>query len=241
MRGAHTPARLLALGNSVVMNGIDGRLLSELAPAQAGVAWNLATPGQSLILTRLLLQEAPTGTDTVIIGITVNDLTARVQGVQGGAYQALRMYGYRPEPDTLADCRAAASPEALRLLATPAWRLPFDARWVARSLVDEGARRTFRRNLDLERRDHDLYFPTPFSGRVSERVLDHSVQRHFSRRDACVFTAETTELLRSMRRVGDRQGFDVVFVLMPGILGGPTTQVTASTAISRRVWGTSPT
>ena len=209
------PARVLALGNSVVMNGIDARLLMELAPSRAETAWNLASPGQSLILTRLLLQEVPAVAEIVVVGLTVSDLTTGSQGVQSGAYQALQMYGYRPDPVTLADCRQAASLEAQRLLDTPQWRTPFEARWVARSVVDEGARRLLRRNLDLDRRDRDLYFPTPYTRRVSARILDHSVQRHFVRRDACVFAPQTTELLRSMRRFADGRGFDLVFALMP--------------------------
>lgn len=215
LQDSDRPARVVALGNSVVMNGIDARLLSELAPSRAETAWNLASPGQSLILTRLLLQEIPDGTRAVIVGVTVNDLTTEAQGVQSGAYQALQMYGYRAEPDALSDCRRAASAETWLLLDTPEWRTPFEARWVARSVIDEGARRLLRRNLDLDRRDRDLYFPTPYTRRVSDRVLDHSVQRHFEPRDRCAFTPQTTGLLRSMRRVADRRGFDLLFVLMP--------------------------
>ncbi len=132
---------VLAFGNSVGMGGIDARMLSDLLPPPRPVAWNVASPGATLIRTRLLLQEVPAETETVIVGVSTAELASETHTIPSSVYTALLMYGLRPTAETLAECAGAAPDSVVRLFETPPWRVPFEARWVVRSVIDEGARR----------------------------------------------------------------------------------------------------
>ncbi len=224
LRTSDEPPSLLAFGDSTVMYGLDARLLSELLPPPRPVAWNVASPAAQLVQTRLLLQEVPVETETIIIGVSLAHLASATQTIPSSVYNALLMSGYRPTPETLADCLGAASKDLLHLFETPMWRVPFEARWAVRAALDElarpsprqaseDARRSLRQTREEEYRD--LYFPGPFRRRMPERVLKHQFRRRFHTREDFRIAPKARQLLLSMDALGKSEGYRVVFVVMP--------------------------
>jgi hypothetical protein len=171
-----------------------------------------------------LLQEVPAETETIIIGVSLDHLTSATQTIPRSVYNALLMSGYRPTPETLADCLEAASKEDLHLFETPMWRVPFEARWAVRAALDEVARPSprqargdARRSLWQTREEEyrDLNFPGPFRRRMPEQVLKHQFRRRFYGREEFRIAPKARRLLLSMHALGKSEGYRVVFVVMP--------------------------
>ena len=168
----HSPnshPKVCFFGNSVVMNGIDGGRLSKLLPGQPEV-WNLSSTGQQLFESVLLQQDLPDSTEVVVQGIFANTME-RPPSISRNKYNALVMYGFRPNRQTLEWADRFLPDDSRRYIRASPWQHRFDARWALRSGFDTSLRTLMRRDLTVERAEQDLYYPRAYTRKVDNKAL----------------------------------------------------------------------
>ena len=162
----HEPQGVL-FGNSVAMNGFDTRHLGELL-SDGGEILNLSSTGQTLPESLLYFQELPSSVTRVIQVVTPMTLEKQ-QELRENTYNAFYFYGYRPESAMLEMIRESAGEAVYELLnRSDIWHR-FNGRWVLRQWIDTGVRSILRTDLNLSRSRTDLYYPAPYTRRISSQ------------------------------------------------------------------------
>lgn len=221
---------VVLLGNSTVMAGMDARQLNELLP-ESSHAWNLSTPGQMLPESIMVLNRLGKNVKTVVWGIGLGALTIQGHDIASSKVTQLDLTGFLPW-DELGDlARQAHSPA----LAKYRNSIPFEqslpdackiilrdlhslvaGRWILKDFIDTKLRTVLRKDIDFDRTQNDLYFPT-MTVKVEKDKLKHQLKRFchaYTAEDGQMSDAST--LLISLAADTARQkGIRLLIVLMP--------------------------
>lgn len=208
LRSPNSQPQICFFGNSVVMNGIDGRRLSQSLPGSPKV-WNLASTGQQLWESVLLQQELPGSVEVVIQGVFADTLE-QPPSIPKNKYNTLVMYGFRPNRRTLEWADRFLANEARQYMHAQTFRYRFDTRWAVRSWFDTCVRGLVRRDLTLVRAEEDFYYPRAYTRKVSEKALQVQLQEFISLHPPAEFRPDPqmealiVELAQDYRRRGIR-------------------------------------
>ena len=213
------------------MCGIDTRRLPNPAD-QSGRAINMSTTGQTLLEALLLYQELPDSVTDVVQAVSLDDASSPPE-LPAQKYNALYLYGYRPEPQTIQMARATAA-----LTSTPELPLghsfvaqTFQGRWAVRSMIDTNARMLLRRDLKLGA-GNDLFFPHVYTSRLSpekyERAIAAYITSHRSAPNTGALHPSVREVLNAIHEVCVRGQRRLTFLIPPinPRVQGPTTTAT---------------
>jgi len=157
---------IVIMGNSVVMNGIDGQLMSKNLP-QNPTVWNLSSPGQNLLESILILEEIDFPIQSVIIGILPDMLTKPQINIHKNKLIAYRIYQYRPSDETINIFSSTVDDQTRRLLNQSQWRTVVESRWIVRAYIDNGIMRSILNDLTWERAETDLFYPVAYTKKLS--------------------------------------------------------------------------
>ncbi|HXT16715.1 MAG TPA: hypothetical protein VN706_13840 [Gemmatimonadaceae bacterium] len=211
MRSPGVPPTI-AVGNSVVMNGIDARLLGT-TPAGRPAAWNFATTGQLVSESLVIADALPAEVHRVVLGITIDELTHGAPVVPLNKYLAFLLSGYRPSQELSSLVARDTALDAM--LHTPEWRGALQSRWVFRSVADFYLRSVLRRDLDFERAQSDLYHPAPFTRPVRGDALTHLLQLDAARHATFAPSSAILRQILDMNALLRARGKQFTVVIMP--------------------------
>lgn len=169
---------VVVLGNSIAMCGVDAKTLSA-GLAGTPLAYNLASTGQTALEAQLFAQALPDSVEEVILFVTHRELVTG-DTLDASKYNAFYLGGL----EASAENRAAfveAYPDLAPLLAENAFEQRFRGRWAIRRLIDGGMRQLLRRDLALERANRDLFFPQPYTKRLSDEKREQAIARFLER------------------------------------------------------------
>jgi len=179
VRGATEPLpKIVVLGNSIAMNGVDAKQLSNDL-AGLPVVWNLSSTGQLLIESTLIADELPETVSAVLLTVFTNDLVKEASGVPKSKLIAYLQYGYQPSKSTRNALEKFGSPEVVDLLEKSKWQISLDSRWAIRSAIDISCRSLLRRDLNLSNAETSLFYPTPFTKQQSTDAIESVIARNF--------------------------------------------------------------
>ncbi|MBT8421853.1 MAG: hypothetical protein HKN56_01130 [Gammaproteobacteria bacterium] len=177
MRDLTRTPKIILFGSSVGMAGIDTARITKQLPGQP-LAYNLSSSGQALVEAYLYYQEVPDSVDIVIQMVSAKSLE-REGAINEQKYNAVYMYGYRPNEQTQQVLRTVFPTDMGELLAKSDLQQRFDSRWVVRQMADRFARSIFRKDLTLDRSTNDLFFPSSYSRRLPEEQYRIALQNEF--------------------------------------------------------------
>jgi hypothetical protein len=210
----HRPAQVV-LGNSVTMQGVDTRILTENLIGEP-LVYNLATTGQGLTEANIFFSALPPSVETVIHVFYVYQLQI-VTAINEQKYNALFMYGYRmPEPLKQELIRIYAF-ETEETLNRSMMQQAFDSRWAPRQAIDTLVRDALRTDLELDTIRTELYFPSPKSERLPPEKMQKVLIDTFGSQDQPSFLTyyQPKEHLDSFIKQVKDSGRNYVMVIAP--------------------------
>lgn len=163
---------ILLFGNSILMSGIDARLLSQQLP-ESPLAYNLSSSGQTLTESMLFYELLPSSVTRVVQFIRAEQLTQEPQALSDETAGNLFMYGYSPGPVT----RTLLSEEHLHYFNKPQWKANYDARTIIPNSINRSIRGLLRKDLNLESVGKELYFPSVYQNRLGEQQYSKMITR----------------------------------------------------------------
>ena len=155
--GEHQP-KYVVFGNSVVMQGIDTRILSKYMQGEP-VGYNLSSTGQNLLESALYYQELPDSVDT-IVQVVYPKLLMAAEMINLQKYNAMYMFGYRPDEETRQMMYEVYVSKPENLLGRSTVDQYFISRWAARQTIDTAVRNRVRSDMTLDAARNDLFFPS---------------------------------------------------------------------------------
>ena len=169
---------VVVLGNSVAMCGVDAKRLSGALPGNP-LSFNFASTGQTILESKLFVQALPESVHTVVLFLTHRELVSH-NDLDASKYNAFFMGGFRLSDDNRSEIERGY-PHLAPLFAEGEFAQRFRARWVVPRIIDGGIRQLMRADLALEHATKDLYFPQPYTKRISEAKLETSLERFLAR------------------------------------------------------------
>lgn len=219
LNSIHSPdeekPEICIFGNSTVMSGIDAKVVSRNLPGEP-LAWNLSSSGQAALESFLYYQELPESTKVVVQCICAYDFEG-LQKIEEQKYNAIFLYGLRPDQYTLDLVDRYAHSTAGRFLHESEIVQQFAGRWALRSAVDTSVRSLIRKDLDLSNKMNDLYFPASGARKIPPDKLEALLKRSLSQRHGTGFhcSEKSKEFLLGMKESCESRGIRYVLVILP--------------------------
>ncbi|GAB6164943.1 hypothetical protein JCM19992_09430 [Thermostilla marina] len=214
----HAPAgepEICFFGNSVVMNGLDAKRLSEALPEHPEI-WNLSSTGQQLWESILLQQDLPDSVRVVVQGVFANTLE-EPPSIPPNKYNALVMYGFRPNEQTNRWAKSYLEASSRDYFFASPLRHRFDARWMLSGWFNTCVRSTLRSDLTVDRAQTDLYYPRAYTRKIPDSVLEHQLAKYIAGHPPGEFhpDPQTEALLVELAESYRRRGVRFVLWILP--------------------------
>ncbi|RMF97199.1 MAG: hypothetical protein D6741_10320 [Planctomycetota bacterium] len=202
-------------GNSVVMNGLDAKRLSEALPEHPEI-WNLSSTGQQLWESVLLQQDLPDSVQVVVQGVFANTLE-EPPNIPPNKYNALVMYGFRPDEQTRRWAESYLDAASRDYFFASPLRHRFDARWMLSGWFNTWVRSALRSDLTVDRAQTDLYYPRAYTRKVSDSALKHQLEKYIAGHPPGEFhpDPQTEALLVELAESYRRRGIRFVLWILP--------------------------
>lgn len=200
------------LGSSIVMNGIDTRLLSN----PEFTLWNFSSPGQQLLESSLILTQTPENYKTVLVGVSATTLCEHMPDISENKATSYIMYGYSLPVSYLDLVRTVQADTLLEIAENPYLKNVIQGRWIIKNGLDMWIRNMLRRDLDMERSQTDLFYPSPYKKKVNPEALQMLLERYCQAREAndATITNENRRILEYMSaELQEREGRLIVVIL----------------------------
>ena len=170
----------IAFGNSVVMSGIDTNVISENLPGNP-LGLNLATTGQNPADSYLYYQNLPDSVN-LILQFTLPRFAAHYDGIEPQKYNAMYMYGYRPNDITRKRLSDILGKNTQEIFNRSEFRQRFESRWSTQQTADNVIRSIARDDLELDVSTYDLYFPNSGAKQLTEPQMQRALDQRYTRR-----------------------------------------------------------
>jgi hypothetical protein len=207
--------RFVVMGNSVVMSGIDTQIIGALFPGNP-LGYNLATTGQNPVDSFLYYQNLP-GSVELIVQFTTPRFAVGRDAIEVQKYNAMYMYGYRPEPETVAELTRIFASRVTDIFAMSELQQRFLSRWAIKQAADNYIRQFARDDLSFESYTFDLYAPNNGARRLSDELMERALQRRYTGSKGFKYRPrkEKTDFYASANRVAVSKNIDYVLVISP--------------------------
>jgi hypothetical protein len=214
LRGAPGQLALVVTGDSVMMNGVNAKLLGEeLRPPCE--AWNLGSVGQGIAETLFIADMLPRSVRTLVVGLLPEGLSEPTVTIPEDRYLFYRLSGYQPSAEALDVARRLPTQTLYDMMSERQWLATLSGRGMIRISADLTIRSRLRRDLDIERARTDLYFPAPYRKRISEAALAHAVSLVYKPQDSFKPSPQRLQFLLLVREMLVRRGQRLIIVVMP--------------------------
>jgi hypothetical protein len=203
---------IIVLGDSRAASGIDARQLSNEIAGHP-LALNLSTHGTTLDHVLLLMQEVPESTRVVVLLVGRDRFVAT--SLNQVPFNALYMYGYRPNGWTLSGIADAFGVEASRQMARPRLAQVAASRWTVRQAADMMVYDAMRGQASRIRERDDLYFPMRYDQRLDPARFAAAVS--ILRRDVpnAPVSSAARKLLQAIALAASRKHQRLLLVFTP--------------------------
>ncbi len=182
----HQPEKVV-LGNSITMQGVDTRVISDNLPGKPTI-YNLATTGQGLTEANLFFSVLPDSVDTVIHVFYVNQLE-NIDLINEQKLNAMHMFGFRIDEALEEELKSIYTlKKSVDLLEQSGASHAFQSRWALRQALDTVARNTLRKDMALDSITTNLYFPSPMQSRLPPAKMKKNLADTFRGKDKPNFT-----------------------------------------------------
>ena len=214
--GAHPG--VVFFGDSVIMSGIDARIVQTQAHTSAPV-WNLASTGQTLAESILYYQELPASVSTVVQAVRLPRLVAErdLPPLNAHVGNTFNINGYRPDQDTQRLLTDAFGEPLLKPLLAGPFGAAFESRWLIRQFIDTSLRKVVRTDLDAERGLRDFSYPQAFTRPLEPEKLRGQIEqnRALEACGACAFRDDYVEAIRALHMACEREGRRLIILISP--------------------------
>jgi hypothetical protein len=171
--------KFVVLGNSIVMSGINTQAIAKQLPGQP-LGFNLATTGQNPVDSYLYYQNLPDSVE-LIVQFTSPRFAANTDAIEAQKYNAMYMYGYRPNAETQAALTSSFGEKVGDIFAMSSLAHRFKSRWAIQQTADNLARSLVRDDLDFTAYTFNLSFPNNGSLRLPDAQIKRALQRRYVR------------------------------------------------------------
>jgi hypothetical protein len=171
--------QFVVMGNSVVMSGIDTDHMGELL-ALDEPGYNLATTGQNPVDSFLYYQNLPDSVELIVQFSTARFAVGR-DAIETQKYNAMYMYGYRPDERTKAYLEEVFDDRVEDIFAMSGLEHRFLSRWAIKQAADNWVRQLARADLSFEASTYDLYSPNNGARRLSDDLMERALLRSYPR------------------------------------------------------------
>jgi hypothetical protein len=165
--------KLVVLGNSVAMSGIDSRQLAARLE-HPGPAYNIAYEGQSLVESYLVQQALGEDVETIVQLVMIHS-RAGGQRLQRQKFNNLYMWGYRAPAAAVEKLQAIYGAPLGSILNMSSYAHYFVARWTVQQWADIQIRRVWEDPRGPEYVQSNLTLPVPYIRH--NKALDRRVKR----------------------------------------------------------------
>lgn len=202
------------LGSSIVMNGINTRMLSS----PKLTVLNFSSPGQKLMESSLILSQTPDSFHTVIVGASATSLCTTETDIPDHKITSYMMYGYiLPEP-YLELAQSMQADTLLEAARNPYLKNVIHGRWIVKSGLNVWVRNLLRKDLDLKRSQKDMFYPSPYKSKVDNEALQLLLRRYCResrKKSDSTITRESKLMLKYMAGQIEERGGRLILVILP--------------------------
>ncbi len=202
------------LGNSIVMSAIDAREVSSRNNGQP-LIYNFGTTGQSLYESVILMEHLPESVAFVCLGVHPDILSAKTIPFPEVKYTAYIMYGAAPEAAMKKQLFKIEDENLNKLMSRPYLYYVAHARSIVKTAINTTARNLLRSDLNTDRAQSDLYFPTPYTEPVSEKTLEYQFQKFHPPRSHFQISSKVQQTLALINRLAGDSGFKFILLILP--------------------------
>ena len=204
--------QIVVIGDSRGEASIDARQLTAELP-QHPLVYNLSWHALRLVHVYALADRFPPSVRTVVINVSLQDLADDGPG-EPRIWEAMRAYGYEPDPRLVAEMRRAFRDDPLlQPLMRPPLQARLTSRWAIRQIADTGLRSLFRRDLRFERERDDLFFPSAYTRRAAPAAFESFFATHPNRIGSETICPAKKILLAHIVRTARARRWRVVLLL----------------------------
>lgn len=163
------------LGNSVAMNGVDTKVISEqLLPHET--FYNFSSGGQGLLESLSIMDHLPSECKIVAWGILPLAFESE-HDVPQDVWAKYYFSDLEPSDTLLHFVEKIHAPSTSEYFDQPDFQRAFHSRWIYRSILDTSIRQFLRKDLDLGRADRDLFYPSPYTKHLPETKKQVLIER----------------------------------------------------------------
>ena len=199
----------ILFGNSVLMSGIDARALR--VKTNSGLIYNFSSSGQTLSESQLYYSQVPKSVKQVFQFARVDELMQPPAVLQEAVLRNFRLFNHQAEC-----CEFKVPEEYVKFQQESDWRVRFEARTIITNTFNRNLREVFRKDLDIQRAEADLFFPNIYAGRPLP-VYNFNVTHNNPNPAISMFNfnSETLARLSAASQAFKRRGVQFTLVICP--------------------------
>lgn len=209
-----TTSNACFLGSSIVMNGINTRLLSS----PKLTVLNFSSPGQKLMESSLILSQTSDNFHTIIVGASSTSLCTTETDIPDHKITSYMMYGYAMPKSYLELAQSIQADTLLEAARNPYLKNVIHGRWIVKDGLNVWVRNLLRKDLDLERSRKDMFYPSPYTTKVGSEALQLLLERYCSdsrQASESTITLESKLMLEYMAGQATKRGGRLILVILP--------------------------
>lgn len=161
---------IVVLGDSVTMNGVDCRQLTEELKGHP-VAWNLASSGLLVPEAMMIIEELPSSVKTIIFGVMLDMAVKPPPEFTFDRISAYKLSGFKVT-DEMANVLAENGLKKTAIdMKRSYWVNIFEARTAILDSINTYCRQWLRKDLTLETALKDVFYPRTYAAHIPKDVL----------------------------------------------------------------------
>lgn len=208
---------IVIVGPSYAMS-LDGRKLSQLLLHQP-IIWNLTTPGQLLIETFIILENAPANIKKVILTMPGSVLMRGANLTNKEKLVMYKMYDYTVSPKVLNSIKQLEnSKKTFDFFTQPDWQSTLQSRWAIQNSINSLMTYWGRDDLDYKQLRENIFLPFPFKKNKELKTIQKTVRK---RKQKKYITESFRPLEDSMKLMDDirnslkEKNIELMLVIVP--------------------------
>ncbi len=161
---------IIIFGSSVAMASVNGNVLMD---SLGGVAYNLASTGQSFPESLLYYSKINRPTAVVVQFVGVDELINKPV-LEKQKIRNFRLYGYTADQET----NKLLAPIDVHYLHSSFLKIKVDSRALISNSINRVARGLLRKDLNLSDLNSELFYPTPYTVRLPKVKYDALIKEY---------------------------------------------------------------
>jgi hypothetical protein len=165
----------LVFGNSIGMNGFDGKLFTKLSCIEN--TYNLCSPGQNQLESLLLISSVSKSPEYIVHFINSFELEYR-DFLTNNTINYFLLMNYKPSNFVKKTLTLTTNSNSLNISNKNKIEISFRNRWLLTNYFNSNFRNLLRNDLRLEKLNTELYYPRNYSSRLKNQQLQPLIKQH---------------------------------------------------------------